>query len=216
MRLNTKLMTSAALIGLLATTPVLAQDATVETPDAPMTEEVMPEADLDTGMDAELDAETDMGTDAEMDTDMDADAAVDPMVDAAPDTMTDATVDTTMDTDMAADIMAPEGYAVADITTFTVDQLLGVDIYGPDADVDGAMVEGEFIGNVTDLVLSDDQAVSEVITDVGGFLGIGQKSVALPAEGFTLFSDADGNLRGHVSMTREEIDALPEYVPPME
>lgn len=220
MRLNTTLMTSAALAALLATTPVLAQDTTTDTNDETVTEEVMPEAEVDTDLGADVDADVDADLGNDTGVDADVDATTDMNTDGVVEIESDAMLDSTADAALDADVMAPEGYAVADLTTFTVDQLLGVDIYGPAVNADGVVIEGnaegEFIGNITDLVLADDQAVAQIITDVGGFLGIGQRSVAIPAEDFTLFSDADGNLRGHVTMNREQIEALPEYVAPME
>lgn len=211
MRLNTTLMTSAALLAMLAAAPVLAQDTTTDTP---AVEEPLPDAE--TGMDADGTVEgeaamPDATTDADMDAAMpDATVTTDADMDAA---MPDATVTTDADMDATMAVTPPEGFVLADMATFTADQLLGVDIYGPTPE---AGTDAEFVGNITDLVLDEGQAVSHVITDVGGFLGIGQKSVALPTEAFTLFSDGDGNLQGHVTMTREEIEALPEYVPPIE
>lgn len=196
MRLNTTLMTSAALLAMLAAAPVIAQDTTTDTP---AVEEPLPDAE--SGIDADTTVEGEAAIpDATVTTDADA-------------TMPDATVTTDADMDATMAVTPPEGFVHADITTFTVDQLMGVDIYGPAPEAD---TDAEFVGNITDLVLDEGQAVSHVITDVGGFLGIGQKSVAIPTDAFTLFSDADGNLQGHVTMTREEIEALPEYVPPME
>ncbi len=41
------------------------------------------------------------------------------------------------------------------------------------------------IGNVSDLVITPDKTVSFAIVGVGGFLGIGQKDVAIPINRFT-------------------------------
>lgn len=41
------------------------------------------------------------------------------------------------------------------------------------------------IGNVNDLVITPDKKVSFAIVGVGGFLGIGQKDVAIPIDRFT-------------------------------
>jgi len=50
-------------------------------------------------------------------------------------------------------------------------KLVGVDILGPD---------NKSIGAVKDVIVSHDGSIKAVVIGVGGFLGIGQKNVALP------------------------------------
>ncbi|TCP43072.1 PRC-barrel domain-containing protein [Rhodovulum marinum] len=50
-------------------------------------------------------------------------------------------------------------------------------------DLEGQPVEdssGERIGEISDLVLTEDGTIDKAIVDIGGFLGIGEKPVALP------------------------------------
>src|SRR5258708_39370400 len=51
-------------------------------------------------------------------------------------------------------------------------RLVGSKVVGPD---------GQDVGKVDDLLLDRDQKLVGVIVSVGGFLGVGSKSVALPA-----------------------------------
>lgn len=97
----------------------------------------------------------------------------------------------------------PEGYTVVDASTPTAEQILSADVYD-------AM--GDSIGNVNDVTLHEDHGVQEVIVDIGGFLGIGSHSVALPVDGADILWNAqDDSVRIHLPMTREQLESLPEY-----
>lgn len=99
--------------------------------------------------------------------------------------------------------VTPEGYVVVEATVPTADQLIGASVF------DAA---GDSVGNVSDLVLAPGDGVSDVIVDVGGFLGIGSKSVALPlAEAEVLWNQETDSVRVHLPMTREQLEALPEH-----
>jgi hypothetical protein len=50
-------------------------------------------------------------------------------------------------------------------------KLVGVDVYGPN---------DEKVGDINDVLISHDGQVAAVVIGVGGFLGIGEKNVALP------------------------------------
>lgn len=49
------------------------------------------------------------------------------------------------------------------------------------------------------------------IVDVGGFLGIGAKPVALPLTALDVMRDDEGTVHAITRMTRAAIDALPEH-----
>jgi sporulation protein YlmC with PRC-barrel domain len=70
-------------------------------------------------------------------------------------------------------------------------------------------ITGETVGSISDLMLGPDGQVTHVIVDVGGFLGIGAKTVALDAAALTAEEGDGGDLV--TSMTRDQIEALPEY-----
>ncbi len=79
----------------------------------------------------------------------------------------------------------------------------------------GAAVEGsggEQVGNVADLVINPQGEVTDVVVDVGGFLGIGARAVALPLSEMDIQWDTvSDDLRIVAPMTREDIEALPPY-----
>ena len=79
----------------------------------------------------------------------------------------------------------------------TIDQLEHMDIYGPN---------GEEIGDVDEVLVDASGQPVAISADVGGFLGLGDKDVVIGLDQVT--KDGD-NLK--VSMTKEQIEALPEF-----
>ena len=62
-------------------------------------------------------------------------------------------------------------------------------------------------GEIENLVVDGTGRVRGAVVEWGGFLGIGQRSAIIPMEGIQF--GADG--RGHLGMTREQLEALPRY-----
>lgn len=54
-------------------------------------------------------------------------------------------------------------------------------------------------------------AVTDVVIDVGGFLGIGTKPVLVSVDQLNLMWDEDGNVHGVTSWTKEQLKNLPEH-----
>jgi ABC-type uncharacterized transport system involved in gliding motility auxiliary subunit len=78
--------------------------------------------------------------------------------------------------------------------------LLGVDVSnGPDT-----------IGEVSDLVVTEDGRVEAIVVGVGGFLGIGEKSVALAWDSIEL-TERDGGRVILVAATREQLEGMPAF-----
>ena len=66
------------------------------------------------------------------------------------------------------------------------------------------------IGKVSDLVVTDDGRVDAIVVGVGGFLGIGEKRVALAWDSIKL-TEQDGGRVILVSATREQLEGMPTY-----
>ena len=97
-----------------------------------------------------------------------------------------------------------EGYTDVAATELTVDDLTGKRIYGAD---------GEDIGEISDLVMGADGAtVEQAVLDVGGFLGIGERKIAVPLDELQFLRNADGDVRIHIQATQQQLEAQPEYV----
>lgn len=55
---------------------------------------------------------------------------------------------------------------------------------------------------------------SQVVVDVGGFLGIGAKPVAVPLSELEFMRDKDGDVHAVTDWTKEQLKALPEHIDP--
>jgi hypothetical protein len=104
--------------------------------------------------------------------------------------------------DATGTMALPEGYTAVGPEALTAETLTGADVRDS---ADASIAE------VTDLVLSPEGQVTDVVLDVGGFLGIGAKSVAIPMDRLTVAQTEGGAVRVWVNMTKEELEALPEY-----
>lgn len=95
-----------------------------------------------------------------------------------------------------------------------------VDMYGRNmvvSNIMGASVtdaKGESIGEIGDIVLSGKGTVSNYVIDVGGFLGIGEKPVALTPQDVQITADASGNLKATTALTKDELNSRPEFQEP--
>jgi sporulation protein YlmC with PRC-barrel domain len=79
----------------------------------------------------------------------------------------------------------------------------------------GSTVEnptGESLGDINDVVLSDQGTIDGIVIGVGGFLGIGEKDVAVNFDAIEKTVDADGNIVLTLNTTAEELEAAPQYV----
>lgn len=81
------------------------------------------------------------------------------------------------------------------------ENLEGATIYGPHDDE---------IGWVTHMHGSGSTA--QIVIDVGGFLGIGAKPVAVPANQFDFMRNEDGEVHAVTSWTKEQLKDMPEHV----
>ena len=99
-------------------------------------------------------------------------------------------------------IVLPEGLAAVPTETLTTEMLIGAAVYNPD---DGAIAE------VADLVVAPDGKISDMVMDVGGFLGMGEHRVAIPLDRVTVAQAEGGEVRVVVNMTKYELKALPAY-----
>jgi len=69
---------------------------------------------------------------------------------------------------------------------------------------------GNNIGEVNDLIISNDGQIQAVILGVGGFLGIGEKDVAVNTSAIQMVQDGD-NTRLVVQATKEALESAPSY-----
>jgi len=68
----------------------------------------------------------------------------------------------------------------------------------------------ENIGSIEDVVLKADGSMDEVVLSVGGFLGIGEKFVAVPFGDLKIARDGS-SLKVVTKGTKDSLKALPDY-----
>ena len=96
------------------------------------------------------------------------------------------------------------------VTQQTSDQWLATKFKG--TDVIGS--NNEKIGDVNDLLIDQNGKIVAYIVGVGGFLGIGQKDVALAPAAFQVQPATDREaLKLKLAMTRDELKNAPEFKP---
>lgn len=146
-----------------------------------------------------------------------------PMVAAPADTTTTAPADTTAAAPADTTTTAPaadtaENVPATDTTqTSAIDKsaltempvgdirsedLVGTTVYGAD-DVK--------VGEIGDIALAADKKVDAVIVDVGGFLGIGEKEVAVGMDNLKFMTDKDGKKYLYTSFTKDQLEKQAAY-----
>lgn len=97
------------------------------------------------------------------------------------------------------------GYTVAD-TDNLASRLIDQPVFSSAAD------DAENIGNVSDLVFDADGQLTAVIIGVGGFLGIGEKAVAVDFHSLEFTVAADNTERWVLPTSADALTAAPDFV----
>ena len=184
---------------------------------APAFERMDDEADMETeaNMDANADmnaetdmAATDMNAEAEVDTETEMEADAEALANEAEMEAEEAAAETEQAVDEATTEMAEganeleqdmerpmltapaverEGYANAtadEVAALTAEDLEGSYVYG---------ANDETVGEIGALVMGDNGEVGQVVINVGGFLGIGEKPVAVTWDELQIMKNAQGD-----------------------
>ena len=92
-----------------------------------------------------------------------------------------------------------EGYATAQAEELTADDLTGARVYG---------VDDEDIGEIDKLIMGDSKELKQAILDVGGFLGMGEHSVAVSMDEIQIIRNAEGDdIRVYLGASQEELES---------
>jgi sporulation protein YlmC with PRC-barrel domain len=109
---------------------------------------------------------------------------------AATDTTTTAAIDKSSLSEVPADKLTTE------------QDLMDTTVYG---------ANDENIGEISDVVMSQDGKVEAVVVDVGGFLGMGEKKVAIAFDKLQFMADKDGKKYVYTPFTKEQLDKQTAY-----
>ncbi len=140
-----------------------------------------------------------------------APAATDSMA-AAPATDTTAAAPAPAATDTTAQAPATDTTKTTAIDRSTLtempvadmraEDLVGTTVYGAD---------DANVGEIGDVVITQDGKADAVIIDVGGFLGMGEKEVAVGMDKLAFMTDKDGNKYLYTTFSKEQLDAAKAY-----
>lgn len=92
--------------------------------------------------------------------------------------------------------------AVATSTSVLASQFIGQTVYS---------ATDENVGEINDLVMSKELDNIMAVIGVGGFLGIGEKDVAIPISEITVTKDQNNALRLRIAATKEALEAAPAF-----
>lgn len=142
-----------------------------------------------------------------------------PAAPATPDATTaPATPDATTARDATGTATAPAGGEAAparpdgqpvegQIVLQSADSILATDLIG----LTVFSATGEKVGDINDVIVKLDGAVEGVVIGVGGFLGIGEKDVAIELGQIQLTPREEGGMRLVLNATRADLEAAPAF-----
>ncbi|QOF69862.1 PRC-barrel domain-containing protein [Aminobacter sp. SR38] len=82
------------------------------------------------------------------------------------------------------------------------EELMGTTVYGAD---------DANIGEIGDILMTADGKIDAYVIDVGGFLGVGEKKVAVGSDNLAFMVDADGKKYLYTTFTKEQLEGQPVY-----
>jgi len=91
-----------------------------------------------------------------------------------------------------------------DATDWRSSKLVGASVYGPD---------NASIGEVNDVLIGNDGKIRAVVIGVGGFLGVGEKNVAIPLEALNITRKPESSSidKITVSYSKDELKGAPTF-----
>jgi len=211
------LLSTAAVVALLAAAPAFAEDpAPVDQQTPAATDDMMKKtppaaAEAPAATDETKAAETPAATDdskaaeAPAATDQDKAAEAPAVTDENKAAEAPAATDETKPVDTAAAKPAdqPKFITQQSDQENLVSKWMGQSVYNQ-AD--------ENVGDINDLVVSANGQIDAVVIGVGGFLGIGEKNVAVPFSAIQSATDSDGNTKLVVQYSKDELNTAPDFL----
>lgn len=99
--------------------------------------------------------------------------------------------------------VAVDGFDRVTPDELTIEDLTGAPVIG---------VNDEEVGEVGKLLVTDDGALDRAVIDVGGFLGLGEREVAVSLDELTILRTSNGDdLRVYIDASQEALEQQPEY-----
>ena len=96
-----------------------------------------------------------------------------------------------------------DGYATTMHDELNTEDLTGARVYG---------LNDEDVGEIGELIVDTDGQIEKAVIDVGGFLGIGEKHIAVTLDELNIQRSDDGaDLRVYIDSTQEALEQQPSY-----
>lgn len=108
------------------------------------------------------------------------------------------------DTTTRTTVQILSGYTTVD-TDRLASKIIGQPVY------DGKAKDANNLGNITDLVLGENGQVAAVVVGVGGFLGLGEKQVAVDFTALQFVVADDNTERYVLQTTKDELTNAPDF-----
>jgi len=125
-------------------------------------------------------------------------------MDKSPNSSMDKSSNSSMDKGSTNTAAQPGFLQQQDANDWRSSKLVGASVYGPD---------NSSIGEIDDVLIAQNGQIHAVVVGVGGFLGVGQKDVALPFAALTITRkpDSDAIDKIKVSYTKEQLKDAPKF-----
>jgi hypothetical protein len=185
-----KILTATLMSGLLASTVALAQTT------APSTNAPAPGTPAGSG--------SSMGGSSMGGGTMSGGSATAPMPSSAPMTTAGDMAGvkmTTGDMKAAAAMAGPVKFTSVQASDVVASRLRGADVYN---------ANNEKLGDIEDFVVKDGRTVSGVILGVGGFLGMGERYVAVEPSSLVVYKDGDA-FKVVLKASKDELNNAPKF-----
>ena len=101
-----------------------------------------------------------------------------------------------------ANSASPKFLAKQENTDLLASTLIGQSVYNS---------QDESVGDINDLVTDENGKIIAVLVGTGGFLGIGEKDVALGFQDLRFAQDDKGNVKVIANVTKETLASAPDY-----
>lgn len=115
---------------------------------------------------------------------------------------------TTTPADPSKGVRRVDGAAVvmtfytANAADFRASKIMGKSVYN---------LNNESIGEVNDIIINDGKTIKAIVVGVGGFLGMGERNVAIDPASIVLSEQTDGSARMVVNTTRDDLKKAPAF-----
>ena len=190
----TRLLVVGAALAAALTTGALAQSSSSSMPSSGMESSMMESSS------SAMDTSSSMAASSSM---MDSSAMSSQMSTAS--SMESSMMSSQAPTDTATGrVQILSGYTTVD-TDRLASKIIGQPVY------DGKAKDSNNLGNITDLVLGENGQVAAVVVGVGGFLGLGEKQVAVDFTSLQFVVADDNTERYVLQTTKDELTNAPDF-----